>query len=251
MATTRNDIPTDLTLEMGDDPSPAHFLAATRAFFGYVQEVGRTIVPDGETIRWAIHVKEGSNLVGMAPAPDTEPMFLRGAYSLAAKGIKQVESGKIEASGLSMSALAHLKTLSELAAPNGGPPPILRVWISHKPIVVSPQIAHVVDEDERANYTDYGTVEGKLEAIQDTNGRLLFRIKDAVLGQVVRCFFPETQLESAFKLFRKRIEVTGLVHYRKNGVPVSVDVATMEELPDDSTLPSAKDVRGLLKVRSR
>jgi hypothetical protein len=50
-----------------------------------------------------------------------------------------------------------------------------------------------------------------------------------------------------FSNFRKRVEVSGIIHYRRNGTPISIDVERLEALPDDSELPSLDDVRGLLR----
>jgi hypothetical protein len=86
-----------------------------------------------------------------------------------------------------------------------------------------------------------------LRTIQDS-GKLELHIRDDILKQTVRCFFPEDMLPQAFENFRKRVEVSGMVHYRRNGVPISIDVAQIEPLPDDTELPSANEVRGILGV---
>jgi len=53
-------------------------------------------------------------------------------------------------------------------------------------------------------------------------------------------------LAGAFTSFRKRVEISGLVHYRSNGTPISIAVERLEPLPDDDELPSYSDVRGIL-----
>jgi hypothetical protein len=63
----------------------------------------------------------------------------------------------------------------------------------------------------------------------------------------VRCYFPEELLPSVFDTFRKRVEVSGVIHYRKNGTPVSIDAEQIIALPDDGELPTAEDVRGILR----
>jgi hypothetical protein len=55
-------------------------------------------------------------------------------------------------------------------------------------------------------------------------------------------------LPELFTKFRRRVEVSGLIHYRRNGVPISIDVESIEILPDDSDLPSLDDVRGILRT---
>lgn len=251
MAAPRDRIPAELTLELGDDPSPADFLAAARAWFGLVQDVAQSVTEDGRPIQWAVHVREGSNLLALVPKEDVPPEVVRSTRAMTARGIRSVASGKIDASGFSPTALTHLRTLADLTVPNGKPGLVVRAWIDHKAMEVTPTIANVIQEDERASYKDIGTVEGRLETIQEKRHGLQFEVRDALLHQTVRCHFEEALLPKAFKLFRKRVEVAGLIKYRRNGTPVSIDVASVEELPDDSKLPTVKDVRGLLRVAGR
>lgn len=68
-----------------------------------------------------------------------------------------------------------------------------------------------------------------------------------MLRQRVRCYFPENLLPEVFDRFRKRVEVSGVIHYRKNGSPVSIEAEHIIGLPDDAELPTAGDVRGILR----
>ena len=112
---------------------------------------------------------------------------------------------------------------------------------------MEPTIASVIREEWRTDYNDYGTIEGRLEAIQESYGTLQFYIRDAILRQRVRCYFPEEILSAVFETFRKRVEVSGVIHYRKNGTPVSIEAEHILGLPGDSELPTAEDVRGILR----
>lgn len=133
------------------------------------------------------------------------------------------------------------------AGPTKAPPVPLRLWVEKRPISFEPTIASVIREEWRADYNDYGTIEGRLEAIQETHGTLQFFIRDAMLRLRVRCYFPETLLPAVFEKFRKRVEVSGIIHYRKNGTPVSIEAEHIIGLLDDSELPTAEDVRGILR----
>jgi hypothetical protein len=44
----------------------------------------------------------------------------------------------------------------------------------------------------------YGAIEGRLESIQEGYGTLQFYIRDALLRQRVRCYFPEELLADVF-----------------------------------------------------
>jgi hypothetical protein len=238
-----------LTLEIGENLSPERFMAAARAFFGYVEEISRTLTPDDRPLRWIVRVREGSALLAVDPAVATPPEVAHAIYSRAERGIRHLIERDIEDSGLPEPALRHLRTLSEMteAGPNKAPPVPIRIWIEKKPITFEPAIASVIREEGRADYNDYGTIEGRLETIQESYGTLQFYLRDAMLRQKVRCYFPEELLPEIFDNFRKRVEVSGIIHYRKNGTPISIEAEQIIGLPDDSELPTAEDVRGILR----
>ena len=248
MPATPEQIPTDLTLEIGENLSPERFIATARAFFGYVQELSHLVAPHGEEPHWVVKVREGSALLAVDASPSAPKEITRLVYERAERGIRHLINRDIEASGLPEPALRHLRTLSEMteAGPNKAAPVSIRFWIEKKPISLEPTIASVIREEWRADYNDYGTIEGRLEAIQESRGTLQFFIRDALLHQRVRCYFPEELLPAVFDKFRKRVEVSGIIHYRKNGVPISIEAEHIIGLPDDSELPTAEDVRGIL-----
>lgn len=243
---TADQIPSDLTLEIDANVTPEQFVAAARAFFGYVDEVARSLAPDGAAPKWKVMLREGSNLLAVEPALSALPAIVQAVYSRADEGVRQLAEGNLQASRLPESALKHLKALSELTEAKGNPVP-LRFWVRRQPVQVNQEIGRVIREDWRADYKDYGTVEGRLTAIQE-QGTLQLLLKDEWLKQTIRCYVPEDQLSDAFANFRRRVEVSGVIHYRRNGTPISVEVEAIDPLPDDSELPSSNDVRGLLKA---
>jgi hypothetical protein len=243
-------IPTDLTLEIGGNLSPDRFMAIARAFFGYVEEIGHTVAPEGLFLSWFVRIREGSTLLAVDPSPAMPSDIARQVYSRAERGVRHLIDSDIDDSGLNEPALRYLRALSEMteAGLNKAQPIPMRLWVEKRPISLEPTIASVIREEYRADYTDYGTIEGRLETIQESYGSLQFYIRDAILRQRVRCYFPEELLADVFDKFRKRIEVFGLIHYRKNGTPISIEAEHIVRLPDDSELPTAEDVRGILAI---
>lgn len=247
---TAEQIPSDLTLEIGTNLSPERFMTAARAFFGYVQELSEAFAPEGELPRWVVRVREGSTLLGVDPLPTAHPEVIQALLTRAERGIEQITDGNVEDSGLPESAVKHLKTLAEIAEGKRGQVegiPI-RLWVRKKPVPVVPAIAEVIREDWRSDYNDYGTIEGRLETIQEGISGLQFRIRDPMYRQKILCHFPEDLLPTVFEQFRKRVEVSGVIHYRKNGMPISIVAENIEAMPDDSELPEAEDVRGILRI---
>lgn len=244
---TPEQIPSDLTLEISENLSPDRFLAAARAFFGYIDEVGKSASDDGSAPNWVVRLREGSQLIGVDPCPSAPLEVVKAVYARVDRGIAQLASGDIDEAGLSEPALKHLKTLSEFAEGVRGKPVPMRLWVCKQPKQLEPIIAKTIREDWKADYNDFGTIEGRLEAIQD-HGNLQLRIRDALLRQTVRCYIPDEMLKDALSNFRKRVEVHGNIHYRKNGVPISIEVSKIDQLPGDDDLPGINDVRGILRM---
>ena len=207
MAAAPDQIPTDLTLEIGENLPPDRFIAVARAFFGYVEEISKATAPDAQPLRWLVRVREGSTLLALDPTPSTRPEAARYVYARAERGVRNLINGDIEDAGLNEPALRHLRALAEMteAGPSKVPIP-MRLWVEKKPISLEPTIASAIREEGRSDYTDYGTIEGRLETIQESYGNLQFFIRDAVLRQRVRCYFPEELLPEVFGSFRKRVE---------------------------------------------
>ncbi len=244
---TPEQIPSDLTLEISENLSPDRFMAAARAFFGYIEEVGKSASPDGTPPQWVVRLREGSQLIGVDPGATVPVEVVKAVYARVNHGIARLASGDVDEAGLSEPALKHLKTLSEFAEGVRGKPVAMKLWVCKKPNQLEPTIAKIIREDWKADYNDFGTVEGRLEAIQD-HGNLQLRIRDALLRQTVRCYIPDEMLKDALGNFRRRVEVHGNIHYRKNGAPISIEVSKIEPLPDDDDLPGIDDVRGILRM---
>lgn len=243
MTATPDTIPSDLTLEIGDDLSPERFVAAIRAFFGYVKDISENTASD-ETVHWKVQVKEGSTLIGVAPTTSAPINVVEAVYAKVVSGIEHIKRGDVEGSALPESALRHLRTLSELTEVDKRKPIEMRIWVKRKPVSMGADIGRTIAEDWRSDFSDFGTIEGKLDTIQD-RGSLQIFVRDALFAGSVRCFFDEKLLPQVFESFRKRVEISGTIHYRKNGMPISIEAVTIEALPDDSELPSADDVRGI------
>ena len=244
-------IPSDLTLELGGDLSPQWFMAAANAFFGYVQEISRAVAPEGEAPDWIVRTREGSHLLGLDPAPGAKAQVLKAIYMRARLGIDQLTDGEggdgtAKSPLLPDGAIKHLKVLSEMSDRPQRNPVAVRLWIERKPKPIGHQLVEAIMERWGEDYRDFGTIEGKLDAIQDRNN-LQIRVYDAMLRQTVICHVDEGMLPDVFANFRKRVEVSGIIHYRRNGVPIGIDVESIERLLDDSELPSLDDVRGILR----
>lgn len=242
------DIPTDLTLDIGENLSPDRFIAAARAFFGYVDEVADSLArDDADKVKWVVRVREGSHLIGVEPVASAPPEMVAAIQRQVERAVSRAAAGQLSEAGLSDAAAKHLRVLSEMTDGTHGKPVPVRVWVRRRPVEIVPAVAQALREDAKVAYNDYGAVEGRLKAIQD-QGSLQLQLRDELFGLTLKAYVPEELLPVAFGNFRKRVEVSGLIHYRHNGTPISIEVSKIEPLPDDSELPSVDEVRGLLKA---
>ena len=184
-------------------------------------------------------------MIGVDPGPKAQITTVRAVYSSIANGIQRLSQGAIEDAHFSDAAIRHLKTLSEIESENKKRPVGLKLWVQKSPTSLGHDVSRAISEDWRANYKDFGSLEGRLEVIRYRR-KLEIRIRDQVLQQSISCNIPQDMLKYAFDSFRRRVEVFGVIHYRKSGVPISIEVQSIEQMPDDNDLPTLDDVRGIL-----
>lgn len=238
-------LPADLTLDLGGDFSPEEFVSAVRNFFGYVSEITEAQQGDGSDVSWVVRVKEGSALIGLIPNDTAPRSRISMIYRQARHGVQSLTDGSVARSGLSEKATSHLKILSDLSKKHGSDS-TMNLWIGEVAVPMSGAIAKNLNENIETDYFDLGTLEGRLEAIQDFNGSLRIRIKDFLYPRAINCVVPERLIQHVLDSFRRRVEVEGRIHYRANGTPISIEAESIEILPEDDDLPSAADVRGIL-----
>lgn len=242
---TPDQIPTDLTIDLGDDLAPEEFVAAVRNFFGYVKEIAESQKGDGSDVNWVVKTKEGSSLVGLMPNETASASRLSMIYEKARHGSIALAQGDIKGAGLSERAVGFLKAISELSQKTNSGRGI-NIWIEKRPIPIGGGIARTIKEDWDSDYHDIGTIEGRLEAIQDASGSLKIRVRDFLYPTPINCVVPEKLIEKVLGSFRKRVEIDGRIHYRRDGSPISIEATDIDQLPEDDQLPSAADVRGIM-----
>ena len=242
---TPDHIPTDLTIDLGDDLSPSEFVAAVRNFMGYVDEITNAQKGDGADINWTVRVREGSALIGVEPNQSAPKSRLAMIYKKASHGTKALAGGDIEGARLSEKAVDHLKQLSDLVGKHKNGNGVC-LWVERTPIKIGTGIAKIIREDWQSDYHDFGTIEGRLNGIMDAAGSLRIKVTDFLYPRSINCVVPESLLDKVLGCFRHRVEIEGRIHYRRDGTPISIEVEVIEELPEDDELPTADDVRGVM-----
>jgi hypothetical protein len=92
---------------------------------------------------------------------------------------------------------------------------------------------------------DYGTLEGRL-LVLSAQGGFSIHVVDPLTDRGVRCSLEEPLFEVAVRAFRKRVAVSGLIHYRQDGQPNLIEVEELFVFPERSALPTAEEVHGIL-----
>jgi hypothetical protein len=246
----KSDIKTDLTLEIGGKSvTPDKFVRSVRAFFAILKEVSGRISGNQESLTWQVQVSEGSNLIGVQPTPGQSPAVVAEVLRAMSEGIGEIEDRAARPKHFSERAIKSLRELADIVGTSSTDDTSVRVWVKKEPISVTHKsVAHVA-ELLASGHEDYGSIEGRLRAVTDKGG-LHFVVKEPLKNFEVRCFIPESLTETALANFRNRVEVYGVIKYRKDGRAISIEVEDLVPFPPKEALPTYLDVRGVLREAS-
>jgi hypothetical protein len=246
---TRDDIDTDLTLELdGKNVTPEKFMKAVRAFFGLVNEITRELAGPKEFIHWKVQVKDGSNLVGLMPShASVRPFVLDNIYALVHQGISSIEDAAIEPEGLPEPALRHIRDLGSVAGVGDDDDDTkVRIWAKRLPAPITHKASAHVAALLAESYEDFGTIDGRVHVISD-EGDLHVFITEPIGGRRIRCYFEEEMLPRFLAAFRKRVEIKGKIKYRRDHKPISILASGLIEFPSTDELPSFREMRGIFR----
>lgn len=243
-----DDIDTELTLEIdGRNVTPEMFLKSVDAFFGLLKAVTQDVCRNGDRVSWRVQVKAGSNLVGVAPTASSPFRAVNSITEIAKSGIQSLESKAEKPAGFPAAALEYARDLGKLVGTGEHSDTTIRLWRKKESISLSRNsVTHADELLKQAFVEDHGSVEGHLEMATRHDSKF-FRVYESIWGKSIKCFVGDGLLEEALDHFGKRVEVYGLIRYRKDGTPVSVKVEEIVPFPDPLKIPDYKDVKGILR----
>lgn len=122
----------------------------------------------------------------------------------------------------------------------------VRVRTNGRAVEISQRLAANVDELIKGKVKSIGSVEGRLETVS-LHGSPYFNVYERLSGEGVRCYFSEEQLEKVKSALGERVRVSGVIWSRRTGEMVSIQVREVEIFPDESDLPPADAIRGILE----
>lgn len=236
----------DLTLEIDGKISAAKFRQAVNAFLDLVDEVTRSMSGPTPTLRWIVTVESGSARLRARPEQIAKQGRRAPAVARAVEGGLRLLGRRAQRpKHFSGKALQRIRELAKV--PDGHDVTRATVRVGSSAVDVVPKTAENVETLLSPRYREIGTVEGRLQTLSDRGG-VHFVIYDALTDDPVRCIVDPGQVDMALRAWRKRVAVTGLLRYRKDGEPISIDVEDIEEFPPESELPTADEVFGILSA---
>ena len=237
-----------MTLDLSAPEIPAEkFADGVRAFLDLINEVANTVSGKPRTVRWIVSVRPGSALVDFEPrAEKISERELSGIVTTVEGGIVALEAGLSQPPKFSNRAVDHMGRLASILDGRKRDLDHLRVWRGHIRHDVTLQTVANVDALSGIDARDWGTIEGELVTISGAHG-LQFAVRDEVTKRSTRCYFGEDIVEDVAGAFLRRVSVSGIIRYRRDGEPVSIKVDEFTILPRREELPDFEDVRGILR----
>jgi hypothetical protein len=236
-----------LTLKIeGPRITADRFLKAVSSFVALINEVSETVTSERNAFRWLVSVEAGSAIVHFKPEPNrANPDLAASSIKAINNGISAIRKRPERPPYFSDNALRKVKELADVLDADSHTIDHMSVAADNAAIELTRAISVNVDELIGAEYRALGSIEGRLRTVTEAGG-VHFVVQDGVTHNNVRCFFDLDRADEYMGAWRKRVSVYGEIRYRRDGVPVSINVHRFRVFKDDSELPSVKDVRGIL-----
>lgn len=240
----KGDSPLTLDLE-GPKITADRFRRAVDSFFAIVDEVSRQITGKAGQVRWIVSVQGGSIHLSAAPEatkPEVAvkiPQIARAVKS----GISLISRRAERPRYFTDEALRNVRELASV--PGARQVETAQVSLASSTARLTQKTVANVDALLGSAIKDYGTLEGYLRVLSVQGGTSI-AVVDPLTDRAVRCWVSDALFDEAYKAFRKRVAVTGLIHYRKDGQPNSIEVDELSVFSERSELPTADEVHGIL-----
>jgi hypothetical protein len=104
------------------------------------------------------------------------------------------------------------------------------------------RIAQILDRTEKM----FGSIEGRLEALNLHNGQNICSIYPRVGARKVVCHFSDGQRRDVLAAIDQHVLATGMVEYQyRDAFPHSMELRNIEVLPQGEAPPSLHELRGI------
>lgn len=228
-----------------DKLTPEAFLQASRSFFDLVLGVSKNVLGSAKETDWSVEVEPGSTIIRTRGAgPDQSR-----AIDVATNGLRLLQSGiRAIPDGFTRKEVTAVKELASII--DGTSVRAVSILNGLSPIAISVEAGRAADAILSVQkHEAFGSIEGRIETLQGRESYpVAFYVSEANYRRTVVCHFNRPELdEQAVLAFRKRVMVSGLIHYGIDGVPTSVDADSMRIFPDEQDLPTVEQVQAIFR----
>lgn len=220
------------------------FKKAIRHFYDFIEEITSNIANRRNAIKWNVEVKEGS--ARFINHPITEDFEFQDripyVYSAIQEGLITLSKEAHRPAAYSDFALESLRDFMNLQ----------KYGLHYKVKIDSQELPNdesiMTNINELLGYKDeaFGSIEGKLKTITAQRGLKVILYED-LTNRAIKCYIDDDMLRKAFDAFDKKAYVFGLLRYNLHGEPISIHVKQIEAFKDQSSIPSIRDIYGILK----
>lgn len=217
-------------------------VTAAGTFANLVLEVSKEF-RGGESVQWTVELEPGSIVLPTKPQlPDQDREALVRAV---ATGLVTVEERAERPPYFNDRALIQARTLANLSTDDTP----IRIRNGTASVRLTKQAVAHVDQVTGEAPPRIGTVEGRLEFV-DIHGRPTFAIWERMSSVRVECVadVDAISLDDLRRALGRRVAVRGRIRSTKGGQKRRIDATDLRVFPAEEELPSADDVRGILRA---
>jgi hypothetical protein len=229
--------------------SATKFRKGLNAFIELINEISKDVSGISRSVNWLVSVSPGSMRIDFTPEPfsrRTPPRIIPEIIDAIEHGLRTIEATSQRPPHFSDAALRHLRDLASLVGDHRGGLDAINIRRNGSSTLVTSKTLANVDHLVGTESQDWGSVEGRLAGVFERDGYNIW-IFDDVLDKNITCNVSPELLPRVLKSFGKRVEVSGLIRYRRGGEINSITVEGFEVFPDPEKLPTFNDVYGLLR----
>ncbi len=216
-------------------------VSAAGTLANLVNEVSRSVTR-GEAVEWTVQVRAGSVVLPVRPqaTPDTRALLVRAVSD----GLATVEERAERPPHFSDRALVQARALANLSTDDHP----VRIGNGHRIVRLTKAMVAHVDQVTGDAPPRIGTVEGRLDSV-NVHGRPMFSIWERATGERVECVAGEgLTVEDLGAALGRRVAVRGRIRASKGGEKRRIDATDLHVFRSEQELPSADDVRGILRA---
>ena len=216
-------------------------VSAAGTLANLVAEVSRSVT-HGEAVEWTVEVQPGSVVLPVKPqiAGDVRARLVHAVSD----GLAAVEEHAERPPHFNDRALTQARALANLSTDDHP----VRIANGHRSVRLTKATVAHVDQVTGDAPPRIGTVEGRLEAV-NVHARPTFSIWERATGQRVECVAGEgLTVEDLGAALGRRVAVRGRIRASKGGEKRRIDATDLHVFRSEEELPSADDVRGILRA---